>query len=208
MVREFRKEMISRKALDDLARRYADSSAPTAFPYTLESGEKISVCGLKLLAGTGSLELKYLLGQTYPYHQYAGQGETYFPVTDLIFGKDKKPWSKNPKDGTALLMLSVQSKTAAMQKVDGVPAICCDGMVPPITYAEDGHISKNTLDLLELLPMTADNFKYITRNFQDFRKIATKRQRMQQAELIGEIMGANDFLKIVLLAAAEREPNE
>lgn len=91
MAIEFRKEKISSKALDDLARRYADPSSPTAFPYSLESGERISVCAMRLFAGRGSLELKYLLGQTYPYHHLVGQKNAYFPVTDLIFDKDKKP---------------------------------------------------------------------------------------------------------------------
>ena len=197
MAREFRKEKISRKALDDLARRYADPSSPTAFPYTLENGERIQVCGLKLLVGTGSLELKYLLGQTYPYHHLAGQEDAYFPVTDLIFDKDKKFWSKNPKDGTALLMLSTQSKTVAMWKVNGIPSVSYGGMIPPITYTEDGYISENALALLEAFPITADNFEYITKNFQDFSKIATKKQRLMHMEITDKIMGTSDAYRAI-----------
>lgn len=108
MARELGEVKIPRKVLDDLVRRYADPSAPTAFPYTLENGERISVCALPLFAGTGSLELKYLLGQTYPLHSFIGKENAHFPVTDLIFDKDKKPWSKDPKDGTTVYRAHIE----------------------------------------------------------------------------------------------------
>ena len=195
MAREFRKEKISRKALDDLARRYSDPSASTAFPYTLESGERIQVCGLKLLSGTGSLELKYLLGQTYPYHSPDVQEKGYFPVTDLIFDKDRKPWSRNPKDGTALLMLSAQSKLVMMVNSKRGPVVGYSKTIPAIIHREDGSISEDTRDTLELVKITKEMFQHISSNFEAFYQIATEKQKIQFMELTDKLCGTSDAFK-------------
>lgn len=41
---KFRREKLSRKAIDDLARRNMDASASNAFPFTTATGERILVC--------------------------------------------------------------------------------------------------------------------------------------------------------------------
>ncbi len=78
----------------------------------------------------------YLLGQTYPFHRLNGHLGTSFPVTELAFDKDKKPWG-NPNDVTALLMLSSQSRVINMIKgPNGVPLVLYDGTIPAITHEE------------------------------------------------------------------------
>lgn len=49
MSKKFRKEKLSRKALDELAKRNSDPTSKKPFPYTTASGEKIQVSPSKIL---------------------------------------------------------------------------------------------------------------------------------------------------------------
>lgn len=59
-----------------------------------------------------------------------------FPVTDLAFDKDRKPWGK-PNDATALLMLSAQSGIISMVKgADGKPLVVYTSNIEPVIHEE------------------------------------------------------------------------
>lgn len=63
-----------------------------------------------------------------------------FPITELAFDKDKKPWGK-PNDVTALLMLATQGKTITMLKgSNGMPIILNDKTIEPVTHEEERSI--------------------------------------------------------------------
>lgn len=93
----------------------------------------------KLFCGDGVKELKYLLGQTFPYHHLLEYGINNFPVTELAFDKDRKPWGTS-RDATALLMLSMQAKVISMSKnSQGIPVIIDDGSIKPVIHDEREH---------------------------------------------------------------------
>lgn len=85
--------------------------------------------------GTGEDELTYLLGQTYPYHHLKVEKKASFPVTDLAFDKDRKPWGA-PNDATALLMLAMNSRIINMVKSAKGPVILNDETIEPVTHIE------------------------------------------------------------------------
>ncbi len=86
--------------------------------------------------GDGIYELKYLLGQTYPFHHLTEYGINGFPVTELAFDKDRKTWGTS-RDATALLMLSMQTKTISMAKsTTNVPLIMNNRSIQPVTHEE------------------------------------------------------------------------
>ncbi len=50
MAEKFRKEKLSRKSLDDLAKRNIDTTAKRFYTYTTVSGEKLQVSTAKILS--------------------------------------------------------------------------------------------------------------------------------------------------------------
>lgn len=50
MVTKFRKEKLSRKALDELAKRNVDNTSPKTFQYTLANGQRISVSAYNIVS--------------------------------------------------------------------------------------------------------------------------------------------------------------
>ena len=139
MTQEFIKEKLSRKAIDEIARRNMDVTNPKAFLYTLANGERIPVSAYNIIilnGGAGEAELSYLLGQTYPYHHIESYSDVNFPAQDLIFDKDRKPWGP-PNDATALLMLAMNSRVINLIKGPKGPLVLYDGLIKPVIHYED-----------------------------------------------------------------------
>ena len=92
----------------------------------------------KYFRGNGSLELKYLLGQTYPYHYLKQHPSSFYYAKELAFDKDKKPWG-TAQDATALLMLALQCRILVMSEASkSTPLILSDSSIQPV-FHEDGR---------------------------------------------------------------------
>lgn len=107
MADTFKKQKLSRKAIDDFALKYTHENAkPHSTPYTLANGQQILFEQADAILN-GWPEYYYLIGQTFPFHD---RQQSNYDITDLAFIKDKNgnkvPWSRNPKDITALVTLA------------------------------------------------------------------------------------------------------
>ena len=139
MPNDFIKAKLSRKALDEFAERYSHDTETNTFQYRTADNIILQVSGFQILTGAGKYELRYLLGQTYPYHYMEGKTTTSFPVTDLRFDKDKNPWG-SPNDATSLVMLATKSGIIHLEKgSNGIPVVkyIRDFSPKPVTHIED-----------------------------------------------------------------------